>query len=176
MERGNGDSKTVFAGRVLTVRVDPVVAKSGPGTREVVVRPAATAVVAETDSGELVVIRQFRWAVGEPLFELPAGMIEPGEPALSAAQRELEEETGWRADEWTLVFDFFTSPGYSTERMVLYYARQLRPGTAHGDPDEEIAVHQWSRAKARRMLHEGQLRNGILLLGLSWWLSQLGEV
>lgn len=171
MERENGPSQVAFVGRFLSVRVDPVIAKSGPGLREVVVRPPAVAVIAETGDGRLVVIRQFRWAVGELLYELPAGLMDGDETPQAAARRELAEETGYHADEWHSLADCFTSPGFSTERIYLYHARQLSLGVAHGDPDEEIAVEHWTRDRASHEISHGGVKNGVLLIGLLWWLS-----
>ncbi|MCL5115811.1 MAG: NUDIX hydrolase [Firmicutes bacterium] len=171
MERSNGESQVAFRGRVLSVRVDPVVAKSGPTTREVVERPSAVAIVAETDAHEVVVIRQFRWAVGQFLYELPAGVVDPGEAPLAAAKRELAEETGYRAREWAPVYHYFVSPGYSTEVVHLYQARSLTPGEAHGDPDEDIQVELWTKSQAIEKIRQGFVQNGILLMGLQWWLK-----
>ena len=170
VEELRGPSSVAFQGRVLTVRVDPVTAKGGPSTREVVERPRAAAVVAEGEDGRLVVVRQFRWAVSTCLDELPAGLIDPGEEPLAAAQRELAEETGYRAQTWQLLFDYYASPGYSTERVSLFSARGLAPGPRNLDPDEDIVVTGWSRQEAERYLAEGRVQNGILLIGVLWWL------
>lgn len=172
MERAHGTPQVVFAGRVLTVRVDPVLAKSGETTREVVVRVPAVAIAAETSRGELVVIRQHRWAVGEDLYELPAGVMDVEESPLAAAQRELSEETGFTAGTWEDIVSYYPSPGYSTEVVHLFHAVDLTAGEAHGDPDEEIAVEYWSPAQARQHLAAGHVKNGILLIGLHWWLAR----
>lgn len=172
MEKPFGDPKTVFEGRVLKVHVDPVLAKSGPATREVVVRPNGVGILAETAFGELVLIRQFRWAVGQHLLEIPAGLIDEGESPEHAARREFEEETGYRAQKWSPVCDFYTSPGYSTERLFLFHAKDLTPGQAHGDPDEEISVELWKKERILKAWPHGEFNNGILLVGVLWWLSQ----
>ncbi len=176
MEELAGVPQVVFEGRVLSVRVDPVRAKSGPGIREVVVRPGAVAVVAENSRGEVVLIRQYRWAVGKHLIEIPAGLIDDGESPEEAARRELAEETGYRARQWSLLSSFYTSPGYSTEQLFLFHARDLTLGEAEGDPDEEISVEHWEKNRVRKALASGQFSNGILLVGLLWWLSPPGLV
>lgn len=172
METANGKSEVVFQGRVMTVRRDPVLARSGPGTREVVDRPSAVAVAAETQAGGVVVIRQFRWAVKETLIELPAGLIDPGESPEEAARRELQEETGYRAAYWERAFDCFTSPGFSNERIFVFYARDLTAGDPGGDPDEEISVERWGRDQVREYLAKPSGANGVLVAGLLWWLAR----
>ncbi len=170
MEERRGPSSVVFQGRVLSVRVDPVTANGGASTREVVERPHAAAVVAERDDGRLVIVRQFRWAVSAYLDELPAGLIDAGEDPLTAAQRELAEETGFRAQRWAPLFEYYASPGYSTERIALFSASGLSLGTRDLDPDEDIAVTAWTRDEAAAYLAQGRIQNGILLIGVLWWL------
>lgn len=176
MEIPNGTPQETFRGQVVTVTVDPVLAKSGPGTREVVHRPEAAAVVAETAEGGIVVIRQFRWPAQRTLWELPAGLIDAQESPLAAAQRELREETGYLADRWIAAFDCFTSPGFSNERIHVFYARGLSLGQTHLDPDEEIAVECWDRRRVQHYLIGPTAANGILLSGLWWWLNQATTV
>ena len=172
MERANGTQEVVFRGHVLTVRVDPVIARSGPTTREVVERGSAVGIVAETADHHLVVVKQYRWAVSEFLWELPAGLVEPGEPPLLAAKRELQEETGYQAGYWRPLHQYFSSPGYSTEMISIFYAADLVGGASDLDADEELTVHHWSREEARAKIDGGLVKNGLLLVGLSWWLSK----
>lgn len=172
MEKSNGPSQTTFAGRVLQVRVDPVMGRSGPGFREVAVRPQAVAVIAESVRGEIVVIRQFRWAVGDTLYELPAGLVDPGEGPEAAARRELAEETGYRARVWRPLFDMYTSPGFTTERISLWSAQELTLGPSKWDPDEEIVVERWTRQRALEEVAAKVVHNGIFVAGLLWWLAR----
>ncbi|MCY0877693.1 MAG: NUDIX hydrolase [Firmicutes bacterium] len=171
MEERAGASQVVFRGRVLTVRVDPVHAKAGLTTREVVERGPAVAIVAETADHHLVVLRQFRWPVQAWLYELPAGMIDGGESPLAAAARELEEETGYRAQHWQPLYCYYASPGYSNELIYLFYATGLEPGPPHADPDEDLDVLCWSVEEVQAHLASGEVLNGILVIGLTWWLQ-----
>ena len=110
---------------------------------ELVEHPGAVAVVALTDRGEVVVVRQFRAAAGDWMVEIPAGRLDPGEDPRAAAERELEEETGLRAGTWRHVRTFLPAPGFCSERMHLFEARDLVavPGGGRAcDEDEEIEV------------------------------------
>ncbi|MCY0885265.1 MAG: NUDIX hydrolase [Firmicutes bacterium] len=120
-----------------------------------------------------MVIRQWRWAVGEPLWEIPAGKIDAGEAALTAAVRELQEETGFLAGDCRPVLSMYPSPGYTTERIDLFYARDLRAGAPQPDEEEEIGVELWDEDRIRRALAAGEVRNAVTLLGLYWWLDQM---
>ncbi|AEJ41421.1 NUDIX hydrolase [Sulfobacillus acidophilus TPY] len=171
MEKSRGKSHIAFQGRVLTVRVDPVEAKSGPTTREVVERRPAVGIVAETPDQRVVVIRQFRWPVQDTLWELPAGLIDAGEEPVQAAARELAEETGYRAQHWQLLHHYYSSPGFTTEEIYLFSASDLTEGDCRPDSDEEIERDLWDADQVRRALANGDVRNGIALIGLYWWLS-----
>ncbi|MBX5466554.1 MAG: NUDIX hydrolase [Firmicutes bacterium] len=168
-EEAAGPGTVVFAGRTLAVRVDPVQIGGRATTREVVVRVPAVAVVAENANGAVLVIRQFRWAVGQWLWELPAGKVEAGESPEATARRELEEETGWRARIWEAVGRFFPSPGYTQEQVHLFYATDLHPGQAGGDADERVTVAFWDAQAVDAALAAGAVENGIAWLGLLWW-------
>lgn len=169
MERAQGPGQVTFNGRTFSVRVDPVLTRSGDSTREVVVRGPAIAILAETDRG-VVVIRQYRWAIQQWMWELPAGRQEAGEDRETAARRELEEETGWRASSLQWIDRFYPSPGYSTEWIDLFYTRDLVSGHPHPDPDEELELYIWGRSEVLTRLQRHEIQNGVTLFGLNWWL------
>jgi ADP-ribose pyrophosphatase len=106
----------------------------------VVEHPGAVAIAAVTEAGELVLVRQYRHAAREVLLELPAGRLEPGETPLAAAQRELAEETGNRAGRWRALSTFLTAPGFCSERIHLFEARELNTVPRNLDPDEDLEV------------------------------------
>ncbi len=106
----------------------------------VVEHPGAVAVAPVLESGELLLVRQYRHAALDQLLEIPAGRLEPGEAPLDAARRELEEETGHRASSYLELCSFFPAPGFSSEKLTLFEARGLTAGDPHPDQDEELTL------------------------------------
>ena len=167
------EGQEVFRGRVLALRVDTVATPGGQtATREVVDHPGAVAVVAQEPGGCLVLVRQYRYAVGEELLEIPAGKIDPGEDPECTARRELEEETGYRAGTIKKVLSFYTSPGFSSEIIHLYFAQDLARGSANPDPGEEVAVHLLRPEKAAEMVAMGQIRDAKTVTGILLWVHR----
>lgn len=134
-------TRTVFRGRIFRVDEESIRLPSGLEQHiAVVVHPGAVAIAAEEDDGRLVLVRQYRHALGRWMVELPAGRREPGEEPLTTAKRELDEETGFAAREWTQLADFVPAPGFCSERIWLFHARGLTrvaERRAH-DADEEL--------------------------------------
>jgi ADP-ribose pyrophosphatase len=124
--------------RFNVVRKQRVDAAGRPYTREVVQHPGAVVLLPVLDDGRICLIRNYRIAVEEELIELPAGTLEPGEPPAVTAERELAEETGYRASQWHEVMQFWMSPGILSERMHLFVARGLTPGERFLQDGEEI--------------------------------------
>jgi 8-oxo-dGTP pyrophosphatase MutT (NUDIX family) len=138
-------SKTVYEGKVASVRIDRF--RYGDGSeaeREVVAHPGAVAMVAHDDV-HIYLVRQPREPVGEEAtLELPAGKLDvPGEAPLDCARRELAEEVGLQASEWTELKRFYTSPGFAEEQVTVYLATGLRWVEQRPDPDERIEVAPW---------------------------------
>jgi len=162
-------SRTVFKGRLISVKVDQV---TEPGdvraTREVVCHPGSVVVLPRLSDGRLVLVRQFRYAAGQTLWELVAGGIERGETPREAARRELMEETGYRSTHLTPLFDFFPSPGILTEKMHLVEATGLTPAKARPEADERIRVGRFTLRQIRGMLRSGKIKDGKTLVGLYW--------
>jgi ADP-ribose pyrophosphatase len=179
------DSRVLHRGRYLTFRVDRVRRADGSiATRDVCGHPGAVAILALDRDDNVLLVHQWRHPAGGVLLEIPAGTLDVVDEATgeiedhaAAAPRELEEETGYRADSWQKLTEFWTAPGFATELMHLYLARDLRP--AHEDrrgPDEDerlrVSAVPWRVAVA--MAEEGQIHDAKSLIGLLW-LARLME-
>ncbi|HHX10453.1 MAG TPA: NUDIX hydrolase [Firmicutes bacterium] len=128
--------QTVFSGRILSVRVDTVLTGEGKQTtREIIERPDTVSVVAIDENHNILLVRQYRYATGKYTVEIPAGVIDPGETPEQAARRELREETGYDCDVLIPMHTYWPAIGYSTEKMTIFLARQLRPAPLEGDEE-----------------------------------------
>ena len=135
-------SERLFQGVILGLRRDTVQLPNGKTAfREVAEHPGGVAVVALTEEGEVMLVRQYRYPIQSLLLELPAGKLDKdAEDQLEAAKRELSEETGLEAEEWTYLGNMLFSPGFCTEKIHMYLARQLKKGSQHLDEDEFLNV------------------------------------
>jgi 8-oxo-dGTP pyrophosphatase MutT (NUDIX family) len=134
-------SRTVYEGRVVTLRVDEIsLPQGGRAIREVVEHPGAVVIIALDDEDRVYLVRQYRHAIGRALLEFPAGTIEADEDPLVAAKRELREEVGLVADEWSYLGSFFSSPGFANEHVHVFLARKLSEQECDPDYDEDLTV------------------------------------
>lgn len=160
-------SRRLFRGRVFDLFAEDVVLRGARRTTLHIVRhPGAVAIVPVFANGDVLLIRQVRVAAGGEIVEIPAGTLEPGEPPRRTARRELVEETGHRARRWTKLAEFFTAPGFCTEEMHLYLARELAPASAERDADEVIRPLRVPFAKALAMIERGRIRDAKSIAGL----------
>ena len=136
-------SEDIFDGVILHVKRDRVTLSNGSATvREVIRHIGAVCVIPVTDDNRVIMERQFRYPLNRVILEIPAGKLDtPDEDRLSAIKRELREETGYIADEWTELGDFHPAPAYSDEYITMYMARGLHKGERHLDEDEFLDVY-----------------------------------
>ena len=145
------ESRTVFEGRVLGLEVDRVRLQNGRVSElEVVRHPGAVAIAPVTADGDLLLVRQFRFATRDWLLEVPAGKLDPGEEPDAAAARELEEETGYRAGRLEPLGWVWTTPGFSNEVIHLYLAHDLEPALQALQDDEVLTVERLPLVRSRR--------------------------
>ena len=161
-------SESKFVGNIISVRVDQVRLPNGRDARlEVITHPGGAAVVALDPDHLVCLLRQFRYAAGsEWLWELPAGKIDDQEPPLRTAQRELAEEAGREAQDWSNLGYVISSPGVFTERVHLYLAQQLTEVSTQLEPEEVLEVHWMPLTEALRMADAGEIVDGKTLVGL----------
>lgn len=127
--------------------------------REIVHNRAAAVMLARDPERRVLLIRQYRLPARQELLELPAGRCDEGETPLQTAQRELIEETGYRAARWTPLTDFYSAPGFSTERMHAFLAEDLTSGTASPEPYEIIEKHWLVWEDALKAVRQGDIRD-----------------
>lgn len=165
-------SKTVYRGPVFEVTTDQVQEPGGVKVRRDVIHHSGSVVVLVVDDSRQVprvlLERQYRHAAGDYLWELPAGRIDPGEEELKAAQRELIEETGYRATGWRRIFKFYASPGFMDETMAVYLATDLKTGAARPEHDEVIRKRMFPLPAAVNMAVSGKIRDGKTIASVLW--------
>ncbi len=167
-------STRIYAGRVVSLRLDDVELPSGRAeTREIVEHRGAVAIVALTPTRDVLLVRQFRSAVGRRLLELPAGTMEPGETGEACAQRELAEEVGMRAERWRPLGSVFPSPGFLTEVVHLFVADDLSPQTAAAE-EEDLEVVSVPLPEARGLVLAGEICDAKSVAGILLASSVLG--
>jgi ADP-ribose pyrophosphatase len=168
-------SQTLFRGRVIQLKVEQVVEPGGiETTREVVCHSGSVVVIPRLPDGRVLLVRQYRHAVRETLWELVAGGIEPGETPRQSAQRELQEETGYRARTLKLLLMFYPSPGILSEKMHLVEARGLSPAKSQPDPDERIELGLFAVPELLDMVKRNAIRDAKTLVGILWLFAGQG--
>lgn len=168
MERERTISSTrVFEGRIVKLRVDTVELPGGrTGQREIVEHRGAVVIAAVDEKENVLLVRQFRKAVGEMLLELPAGTLDPGEAPEDCARREIQEETGFKAGKLEKLGGFYSAPGFLTEYLHLFLATELEPSPKAADEDEDIEVVRVHLSAVPRLIAAGEVRDSKSVAGL----------
>lgn len=156
-----------FKGHICSVKVDEITLPNGKiAKREIVVRGNAAAIVPIDNDGKIILVRQYRHAVGKEVLEIPAGMLEKDEDPKICAIRELEEETAYKASKITPVCAMHTSIGFSTEILYLYIAEELSEGTLNLDPEEFIVVEKYTLDEALNLIKNGEITDSKTIAGI----------
>ena len=154
-------SDYLYRGRILTLRVDEVELSNGvTSTREVIEHKPAVVVLPFEAPDRVYLIRQFRKPIEQILLEAPAGIMDDGEDPLVAAKRELQEETGFTATEWTSVGGSYTAPGFCDEYLHFYIASGLEKGGVNLDHDEQIEVVSYTLSEMDELIRTNQIVDG----------------
>lgn len=160
-------TKNIYTGKVITLNIDTVTLPNGLTVDlEMVRHPGAAAIVPLKVDGTVVLIKQFRYAAGGFIYEIPAGKLHPGEDPKACAARELEEEIGYRAGALELLSSIFTAPGFTDEVIHIYKATGMTKGRQHLDRDEVLEVVEMPLAEAMGMIHAGTIRDAKTMVGL----------
>ncbi len=163
------DTKDIFKGKVISLQVDTVTLPDGSSaTREIVRHPGAVAVLA-IHNNKMIVVDQYRKPLGRSQVEIPAGKLDPGEAPEDAARRELEEETGYKAESLIHLSSIYTSPGFADEIIHIYAADKLTPGEMHTDEDEFLEVMELTLEEAFEAMREGRISDAKTVNALYAW-------
>ncbi|HSW38237.1 MAG TPA: NUDIX hydrolase [Acidobacteriota bacterium] len=163
------DHKEIYRGKIVTLHVDIIRQASGNETlREVVLHPGGVAVVPILDDGRILLVRQFRYPVGDYILELPAGKLDCGQTPIDTIARELEEEAGYRAGIITHACTFYTTPGFSNESIHLFIARDLTETAQRLEEGEHIILEAYSLEECVQKIESGEIRDGKTILGILW--------
>jgi ADP-ribose pyrophosphatase len=159
-------SKVVYQGPLFRVLHDEIVEPDGRANERDVIRHNGSVVILAIDNAKskrdpwIVLERQYRHAANQYLWELPAGKLEPGEEPLAGARRELAEETGYRARKWRPLVEYYASPGFLGESMMVFVAEGLQAGDPHPEADEHIELRLVKLSELLRMIEKGAILDG----------------
>ena len=167
-------SEMIYQGPVFGLRRDEVIEPTGVrARREVITHPGSVVVLPVLDDGRIVMIRQYRHATRQYLWELVAGRKEPEETPKQGAARELLEETGYRAKRLKVFLDVFPTPGFLEERMYVVLAEGLKAGEAQPEEDEKIEVRAYKVKELTEMMKKGRLKDAKSIAGILYYLTFL---
>lgn len=156
----------VYRGKIINLRCDDAVLPDGrPCKREIIEHSGGASVLCVRD-GKVALVRQYRYAYGEAICEIPAGKLNAGEDPMLAAKRELEEETGLKAERLVHRFTLYPTPGYTNEKIYIYEAEGVSAGSQHLDEGEFLNVEYLPVEDALRMVEEGSIKDAKTIVAL----------
>ncbi|MFA5524263.1 MAG: NUDIX hydrolase [Tissierellales bacterium] len=160
-------SERIYEGKILAVRIDTVeLPDKKYSKREIVEHPGAVAIVAITEDKEIFLVKQFRKATESVLLEIPAGKLEINEQPTECAIRELKEETGLKAEKIECLLEYYSSPGYTNEKIHIFMATEVTIGEAEPEEDEYIDIVKVKIDHALKMINDGEIKDGKTIIGI----------
>lgn len=170
------DHQEVYKGKIVTLHVDTIQQASGSTTiREVVLHPGGVTAIPILEDGRILLIRQFRYPIGDFILELPAGKLDSGQTPVDTVARELEEEIGYSAGSLTHACTFYTTPGFSNESIHFFIAKNLTPTPQRLEEGEHITVEAYTLPECLGMIENGEIRDGKTILGILWYQMKSGN-
>jgi ADP-ribose pyrophosphatase len=165
-------SKELLTNKLFTVNDERAVDPDGFEIHRSIVRhPGSAVMIAVDEDDRVLLVHQFRLPAEQKLWEIPAGRLDPGESALKAAKRELQEETGVKAKTWVKLASFYASPGYVAEKMNLFLALDLKQGNQNLMDDERIELGWFTKKQLRKMIHSGKILDAKTIIAFYLWLD-----
>lgn len=159
--------KPIYKGKIIDLSVETVTLPNGAtADLEVITHPGAAAVVPMKDDRTVVMVRQYRHAVGSFIYEIPAGKLHPGEDPRDCAAREMEEETGYKVNLLEPLLSFFTTPGFTNEIIHIFVGHELSPGTQSLGADEVLEIIEMPLAQGIELIDDGVIRDAKTIIGL----------
>lgn len=160
-------SEKIFDGKIIKLRLDKVAMPDGSlADRELIDHPGGVGIVALTDDDKIILVKQYRKPIEKAIYEVPAGKLDAGEGHYACGVRELEEETGYRAERFEYMGFIYPSPGYANELTHLYLATGLKKGEIHPDEDEFLDVEYMDFSKAKEMVMNNEIHDAKSVYGI----------
>lgn len=161
-------SQRIYDGKILKLDLEDVKLPDGnTSKRELIRHQGGVAIIPFTKDGNIILVEQFRKPLEKVIYEIPAGKLEKGEKIDYCAQRELEEETGYKANDLKYIGKFASSPGYSDEIIYVFSAKNLYSGVKGGDDDEFINIHEVSLQRIKELVKSGEIIDSKLICALA---------
>ena len=156
----------IYKGKILTLRCDDAQLFNGAPCKREIIEHSGGACVLCVEKGKVLLVRQYRYAYGESVYEIPAGKLNAGEEPALACVRELEEETGFRAREVELLYEVYPTPGYTNERIFIYLAKELEKVERHLDDGEFLDAEWIDLERVKEMLKKGEIKDAKTIIAL----------
>ena len=165
----------IYKGRILNLRCDDALLPDGRPCKREIIEHSGGACVLYVENGSVLLVRQYRYAYGESIYEIPAGKLEKGEDPMLAAARELEEETGIKAERLELLFVDYPTPGYTDEKIYIYRAYEGVKTETNLDDGEFLDTEFVPLTKIKEMLKKGEIKDGKTIIALqAYFLAETG--